>query len=285
MARRKSGALKDLFEISCMLPWWGGLVLAIASYTILHSYAVQEAVIEVNSGSAIKGINIYKMLATPAQYIIPGALLAGALVSFIGKIRRERLFENSAVSSSPTVLNEQSWQEFEMLVGEAFRLRGFSVRETGGGGADGGVDLVISKDNRSYLVQCKQWKSQQVGVKIVRELAGLVAAKGVEGGVVVTSGSYTKEAVSFSRESGIKLIDGKQLHGFIKGIAAGAGKTGEQEVATGAPAKVQETVCCPKCGSEMIKRVASRGVNQGRQFLGCARYPACRGIRDHSSLV
>ncbi len=40
-----------------------------------------------------------------------------------------------------SVLNGMSWREFEMLVGEAFRLGGYTVSETGGGGADGGVDL------------------------------------------------------------------------------------------------------------------------------------------------
>ena len=48
------------------------------------------------------------------------------------------------------------WREFEMLVGEAFRLQGYQVVETGGGGADGGVDLVLRKDRETFLVQCKQ---------------------------------------------------------------------------------------------------------------------------------
>ncbi len=35
---------------------------------------------------------------------------------------------------------------------------------------------------------------------------------------------------------------------------------------------------CPKCGSEMVLRIAKRGDNQGGQFWGCSRYPECRGI-------
>ncbi len=34
-----------------------------------------------------------------------------------------------------------TWQDFERLVGEAFRQRGYRVAETGRGGADGGVAL------------------------------------------------------------------------------------------------------------------------------------------------
>ena len=47
-----------------------------------------------------------------------------------------------------------SWQQFEMIVGEAFRRRGYSVIENGGGGADGGVDLVLRKDGKKLFVQC-----------------------------------------------------------------------------------------------------------------------------------
>jgi len=35
---------------------------------------------------------------------------------------------------------------------------------------------------------------------------------------------------------------------------------------------------CPKCGSEMVLRIAKRGENQGEKFWGCSRYPECRGI-------
>lgn len=35
---------------------------------------------------------------------------------------------------------------------------------------------------------------------------------------------------------------------------------------------------CPKCGKEMILRVAKSGANQGEQFWGCPGYPNCRGF-------
>jgi hypothetical protein len=37
---------------------------------------------------------------------------------------------------------------------------------------------------------------------------------------------------------------------------------------------------CPKCGAPLVERVARKGPNAGRKFLGCSRYPACRGIVD-----
>jgi len=85
-----------------------------------------------------------------------------------------------------------------MLIGEAFRPQGFTVTETGGGDADGGVDLVLAKNGEKFLVQCKQWKAFKVGVSVVRELYDVMAAKGVAGGDVVTSGQFTAEAKEFA---------------------------------------------------------------------------------------
>lgn len=35
---------------------------------------------------------------------------------------------------------------------------------------------------------------------------------------------------------------------------------------------------CPKCGSELVKKVASKGKHQGREFLACSGFPVCRHI-------
>lgn len=35
---------------------------------------------------------------------------------------------------------------------------------------------------------------------------------------------------------------------------------------------------CPKCGGELILRVAKRGDNAGKKFYGCKNYPKCRYI-------
>ena len=41
---------------------------------------------------------------------------------------------------------------------------------------------------------------------------------------------------------------------------------------------VEEKILCPKCGAEMIKRVATKGDNAGKSFYGCSKFPKCRGI-------
>ena len=37
---------------------------------------------------------------------------------------------------------------------------------------------------------------------------------------------------------------------------------------------------CPVCGKPMIKRVAKKGMNSGREFWSCSDYPNCNGTRN-----
>ena len=104
-----------------------------------------------------------------------------------------------------------TWREFERLVGELFRRRGFKVTGFGGQGPDGGVDLGLSKDGERFLVQCKHWKKQQVGVTDVRQLYGIISAQRAHGGFVVTGGRFTREAREFANTCRVELLDGRAL--------------------------------------------------------------------------
>jgi restriction system protein len=111
-----------------------------------------------------------------------------------------------------------SWREFERAIGEAFRLRGFAVTGFGGGsGPSAGVDLGLAKNGERFLVQCKHWRKLEVGVTVIRELKGIIAALGAHGGYVVTGGSFTLEARDFADSCRIRLIDGASLGELIAG--------------------------------------------------------------------
>jgi len=47
---------------------------------------------------------------------------------------------------------------------------------------------------------------------------------------------------------------------------------------TPADADVNQSMLCPRCGSQMILRTAKRGERAGKQFYGCSNYPQCRGV-------
>ena len=270
MARKKQSAADDLFDLVAMLPWWAGVGLAVVAYVWLHSIAVAPAptlVTTAQMGSFVAG-QFGRTLAMIGQYVLPFICLCGAAASAYGRTKRNRLLLDVTQNPAADALDGMSWDEFELLVGEAFRRKGYAVTDTGGGGADGGVDLVLSKGGERFLVQCKQWKAFKVGVTVVRELYGVMAARGAAGGYVVTSGQFTAEARDFAAGRNINLIDGPALRALIGGVKP-------------APAVKQSGVpACPQCGSDMVRRTAKRGANVGGNFWGCSKYPACRGVRD-----
>lgn len=265
-----------MIELAGKLPWWAGVLLAVAAYVVLHSVSAREVVYVVQPGKMgdFVGQAFSATLADAGQYLLPFVFLAGAAVSAYGRYRRRALHARVAASPDRGALNEMSWQKFEALVGEAFRRRAYSVTETGGGGADGGVDLALKKGGELFLVQCKQWRALKVGVGIVRELYGVMAAKGAAGGFVVTSGVFTEEARAFAQGRNIELIDGDALHELIRGVTVPVKffRDPLSVMTMGAP-------FCPECQSRMVKRQVKRGANAGKAFWGCTRYPECRGTR------
>lgn len=282
MARRSKGGLaEDVFSLAAVLPWWTGVVMAIVTYAVLHRFAVAEVSTNVAPGQMglmVVG-QLVKSLATWGQYLVPLLLLAGAAASAIGRRKRQGLIAEVAGDTAGTALRTMSWRDFELLVGEAFRMRGYTVTETGGGGADGGIDLQLTRGGETFLVQCKQWKAYKVSVNIVRELYGVMAAQGAAGGFVVTSGVFTADARSFAQGRNIELIDGSALKKMVDDVQT-ARKPG---VISPSPQAMEPAVAvepaCPRCGSAMVKRVAKQGANAGNAFWGCTSYPQCRGVR------
>lgn len=204
------------------------------------------------------------------QYIVAIAFLIGAGVSFYKRRRQSELHLQVARAPTRNALENMSWREFEGLTAEVFRRKGFHVAERGGNGPDGGVDLELKAGTDKYLVQCKQWKITKVGVTVVRELYGVMAAEGAVGGFVVASGDFTEEAKRFVEGRSIELVSTDSLLRLVKDTGGGATSSSLPDVEPS----------CPKCGSPMARRTAKRGENAGASFWGCSQYPACRGIRS-----
>lgn len=271
--RKRTSTFEDIVEVVALFPWWTGVILALMLYAGLHYIATQPVSvtpIDMQHLGANVGRQLWQTLALFGQYVLPLACLIGAGISAYGRHQRNHLHHTVAVSPSRHALENMSWRQFEMLVGEMFRRKGFVVEERGGNGPDGGVDLALRAGNDLYLVQCKQWKSTRVGVAIVRELYGVMAAEGAVGGFVVASGDFTDDAREFAAGRSIELVDTKKVLDMIADTSelTNAGRMDE---------KVPK---CPECGAPMARRTARRGSNAGKQFWGCSNYPECRGIRE-----
>ncbi|MEW6520221.1 MAG: restriction endonuclease [Thermodesulfobacteriota bacterium] len=281
MASRRQSPFEDFIEVTSKLPWKAGVGLAIVSYMVLHMMAgmhVQQPTTASNMG-AYAGKQFYVTLAMFGQIIIPFALLLGSLVSFTRQRKCQKLYKSveqhtpatTAKHSAMLAVERMTWQEFEMLVGESFRQQGYKVKETGGGGADGGIDLQMTLNGKKYLVQCKQWKTCKVSVKTVREFFGVMVDAGAVGGFIVTSGVFTNEAISFAADKQINLVDGGKLLKIINGASPAAAPP-EMDIPPAPPP------LCPKCNSIMVKRTARKGSNAGKEFWGCSQFPKCRQV-------
>jgi restriction system protein len=267
MARRPQGG----FDLIASFPWPVGVVLGIIAfvgvrYGISWYLSTSDNQFLVPIGKAVNG-----GATTILAWTVLGICWAAALGSFVRRRRRNRLLETQTGLDSLRAMN---WRQFEMLVGEAFRRQGYRIEETGLGGADGGIDLRLSKDGKSTLVQCKQWRSQRVDVKIVREMYGLLAHHGADAVKIVAIGDFTPDARQFAQGKPIELIHGEALLALVR-----EAQSTTHAAADPTPKPTAVTMAapdCPNCGATMIKRTNRRS---HEAFWGCPKYPSCRGTR------
>jgi len=268
--RKKNTPLDDLFDTAVSISWKASLTVAIISYLGFHYVA--SLPLDSNSFSGSMSRTIFISFSNLLQFIIPIPFIIGAIVSiFKGKSRQKLLDEQSSLES----IRAMSWQEFELLVGEAFRRKGFDVKENGGGGADGGIDLILSKNGKKSIVQCKRWKAFSISVPLVRELYGVMTAERANDCIFVSSGNYTAEARLFAEDKPIWLIDGSELLDLVSSVQVQPGVSQSSTIKQSKSTNPE----CPLCGSSMIKRTAKKGANAGNQFWGCSKFPTCRGTR------
>ncbi|WP_426803609.1 restriction endonuclease [Xanthomonas campestris] len=277
MGRRKK---QSGFETLATLPWPVGVVAGIVAYLGVRYgigwwFSHQGGML--SQGIAQQSSGMF----APLAWTLLGVCWLAALLSYLGARSRRRFLETRISLES---LAAGGWRQFELLVGEAFRRQGYSVEETGLGGADGGIDLILRKDGRRTLVQCKQWTRQQVGVSVVREMFGLLAHHQAHAVKIVCIGSYTKDAERFAQGKPIELIGGEKLLEMIRTVQQQATAqptsptTRVEAVFASTGSVVSETIivpCCPRCGSALVQRINRR---TSETFLGCSQFPKCRKI-------
>lgn len=279
MARKRSSTARDLIDIVATLPWWVGLLLAALSYVVLSSLAARPLA----TGG---GLNIIAMAAGALRIVVPLVFVVGAVASAFSQVRRRQLFGRATAGDPRGAVAAMDWRDFELLLSEVYRQQGYTVAELGGSGPDGGVDLVLRKDGKKTLVQCKHWTAYSVGVPVVRELLGVMTDRGADAGQVITSGQFTGQAREFAAGHAITLIDGRQLQSVL-------GKVRESKPASASPAPsptverrdteasiAAQAPGCPTCGQPMVRRTARKGPWTGLPFWGCCTFPKCTGTRS-----
>jgi len=112
-------------------------------------------------------------------------------------------------------LKKLSWDDFELLCMELFEKQGWKVKGNSKKGADGGVDIWMSKtyfnSKSTAIVQCKRYDTTRVTIKVIREMYGLMYEYDANKVFIVTTSSFTKECYNFVKEKNIELINGAKL--------------------------------------------------------------------------
>lgn len=262
MPRRKSGIFNDVAS----LPWPAGIIAGLLVFLAVR-YGVPWVLGQSGRtiGQAFADDRLGESLSWLAWALLLVCWLAAA-ASYFGRIQRTRLYDAQAASPRLTAL---SWRQFELLVGEWFRRQGYVVEETGGGGSDGGVDLVVRKDGRRELVQCKHWKRRNVDVATAREMWGLLQHHNADGVWIVCGGRFTADAASFATGKPIRLVAGRDLESALVRTLPDTPSEpeGRKEPVEGIDTR------CRRCGSSMTRR---QNRKTGEAFLGCPAFPRCR---------
>lgn len=247
MPRRKASWADELV----LLPWWISFGLAALAWIFLPAMLPQP----------MRGLSLIATMF----------FVAMACISALRSWKTGRMLEQQTDLQS---LRELPWKRFEDLLGEAYRRQGYDVKEMLGGGADGGVDLVLSRKGAVTIVQCKRWKGKPVPVQTVRELYGVLHDRRASAAKLVATTNFTSDAIAFAENKPIELVDADSLLRLIHDV--------QTSVKIALPITRDRdhlTPGCPRCRSVMVLREAKRGARAGDKFWGCPNYPKCRGTR------
>jgi hypothetical protein len=167
-------------------------------------------------------------------------------------------------------LHAIDWFQFEKIVAITYRKLGHTVTAKGGANPDGGIDLLVGREGVTTAIQCKQWKTWNVGVKAIREFLGALTDAGLQKGIFITLRGYSGDAKQLADKHGIEILNETGLAAMLE--ATNARFDPETLELLNDTRKF-----CPKCGREMLIKTAKKGSGAGQQFWACPGYPwKCR---------
>lgn len=137
---------------------WGiGIALLGLAVFFIFRITTQAKQSQVLADSPFTVRQVFSVEPTPA--------MPGSRMGFSQAFQDEATITDTPNSSGDLIeqLRTIDWFQFEKVVDLAYRKQGYTVSRRGGANPDGGIDLVISKDGKTYAVQCKQWKTWKSG--------------------------------------------------------------------------------------------------------------------------
>ena len=164
--------------------------------------------------------------------------------------------------------DSMSGEEFEEFCANILRGNGYTNVEVTKASGDHGIDVLASKDNVKYAIQCKRY-SKPVGNKAVQEAYSGKDIYKADVAVVMSNMDFTPQAIEDARKLNVELWNRDKIYSLQK--------KGNVEISE--PFE-ENNLTCPKCGGTLVLRTAKKGANAGSQFYGCSNYPNCKYTKN-----
>jgi len=171
----------SLFAVLLRSPWWMSLALTAAIFAGLR-------------------------LVIPWYYAAFGSLPI-FVISVVAAWRQLRAPSAENIAAAMQVLRNMNWDEFSVLLEEAWRREGYAVERLGGAQAE----FELTRAGRKTLVACKRWKAARTGVEPLRELQAAGEAREAAECLFVAAGGMSDQARAFAAQNRIRLVEGAEL--------------------------------------------------------------------------
>lgn len=195
-------------------------------------------------------IPVYLYIIAHPIFLIPVVfvivLIAGA--SFL-YIQHQKALRFQAIKKFNDVMN-LSPREFEEFIEDIFRKKWFET-VIGKWTKDWWVDVTATLDNIKFIIQCKHYsENNKIWSPVIQQLNGVI----VEGSelpwrIFVTTSSFTADAVSEAKKSGMELWDKDYIINYLKSSNI---ETEKQK---------EDYWICENCWWNLVLRTAHTGSN------------------------
>jgi len=177
-------ASETLFNILSRQPWWISAVVAAVLF------------------------GITELVYPPVAFFV--ALPFLLLAAFIG-YKQLRGTGEVNVADKLAALRDMSWENFSLVVSEAYRRQGYTVTET----RDSAYDFQLEKQGRRTLVSCRRWKVNSVGKAPLQALAAAVDRADAYNAICIAAGDFSPSARDYAATQPILLVSGAELAKLI----------------------------------------------------------------------
>ncbi len=137
--------------------------------------------------------------------------LALLIFGLLREVRRQRMLQLiSHGGRNASDVFDSSTPRFEDMALELYRSLGYAARRLGPRGRIGGDILLHGRDEHTWLVQCRGWRGP-VGEDAVREFHDAVLTRQAEGGILITTGVFTRQARDWAEGKHVSLMEGDEF--------------------------------------------------------------------------